>query len=132
MKVQVIPPVKPRRGAMRSLNDLMAELRAYRRACDRGQISSADAQRRCAMVHMEGEMLLAQKMLEAQGAGGAIDVTPSDGYQPPQIEAHRTKRVTVKRGVGSHGQLIDEKTVAIESNHAGDDPELDAEIEALT
>jgi hypothetical protein len=49
---------------------------------------------------------------------------------PEQIAPHRTKRVSVKRGLDKLGQAIDETTDTVQTSSPGDDPEPDVEIEA--
>lgn len=129
--VEIIPPRRPTRR--QSLRSLLAEIRAYRRACDAGLISSADAQRRVAMVHSEAELWLSLKLLEMQGQDAPIDMALTDeDYTPPQITPHRVKKVSVKEGIGRHGERINEKSVTVQTSSPGDDPETEAEIEALT
>lgn len=129
---EVIPPPRRRGRRTLSLRDLLNDLSAYRRAVDRGEISSADGQRRVAMVQAHAEVLLVAKQLEMQGVDALVDASPSEDYTPPQITPHRTKKVAVKEGVGRHGERIEEKVVSISTSSPGDDPEPDAEIEALT
>lgn len=143
-RAEVIPPRSARLGSRHSSGDGRTRRRSgryylnqiddYRAAVDAGMISSADGSRRVQMARLAAETFFVTQEMELRGMGEAADVTPhpEEGYQPPQLLPHRVKRVAVKSGVGRHGEAIDEKTVTIESNHSGDDPEPDAEIEALT
>ena len=133
-EVEVIPPKKRRRGRLRSLRSLIADMREYRKAVDAGLISSADGQRRCAMVHLEAELQCVQQEMELRGMAEPvqIDPGPEEQWSPPQIKAHRTKKVAVKRGVGRHGEAVDEKSVVVTSSLADDeDAEHLTEIEAI-